>query len=105
MENKTIQSRLIPSSRFTLAILIFFGCVVQYTQRINLSISIVCMINKTNTNSKLESTFYLTSNKKISSEKIVLLFQEKQFPWAESEQQMVLGAYWIGYLITLIPGN
>lgn len=99
-EDKMIQSRLIPSTRFTLAILIFFGCVVQYTQRINLSISIVCMINKTHVSQKFQSISDLNN-----IERIELFFQEKQFLWTEFEQQMILGAYWIGYIITLIPGN
>ncbi|CAF2343474.1 unnamed protein product [Rotaria sp. Silwood2] len=108
-KTKTINCPLIPSARFSLTLFIFFGCVVQYTQRINLSIGIVCMINKTYINTELESIPYLarTDNQitKISSKNTGLFFQDKRFSWTESEQQMVLGAYWIGYIITLIPGG
>ncbi|CAF4125877.1 unnamed protein product, partial [Adineta steineri] len=34
---------LIPSKRFTLALLVFFAFIVQYSQRVNLPIAIVCM--------------------------------------------------------------
>lgn len=109
VKTKTISSPMIPSARFSLAIFVFFGCVVQYTQRINLPIGIVCMINKTYINTELESIPYVNHFDSqvihIPSKNTVLLFQEKRFPWTEFQQQMVLGAYWIGYLLTLIPGN
>ncbi|CAF4319532.1 unnamed protein product, partial [Adineta steineri] len=38
---------LIPSKRFTLALLVFFAFIVQYSQRVNLPIAIVCMVNRT----------------------------------------------------------
>lgn len=40
------RPRFIPSKRFTLALLVFFAFIVQYSQRVNLPIAIVCMIDK-----------------------------------------------------------
>ncbi|CAF5060493.1 unnamed protein product, partial [Rotaria socialis] len=40
------RPRLIPSTRFTLALLVFFAFIVQYSQRVNLPIGIVCMIDR-----------------------------------------------------------
>lgn len=39
--------RFIPSTRFTLALLVFFAFIIQYSQRVNLPIAIVCMVNNT----------------------------------------------------------
>ena len=33
------------------------------------------------------------------------LLQEKQFPWTELQQQILLGSYWFGYIFTLVPSN
>jgi hypothetical protein len=33
------------------------------------------------------------------------IFEEKQFYWAEIQQQMLLGGYWAGYIFTQIPGK
>lgn len=40
---------LVPSTRFTLALVCFFGCLVTYSLRTNMSFAIVCMAieNKT----------------------------------------------------------
>jgi hypothetical protein len=41
------ETRLLLSIRFLLAILLFFGYAIQYTQKINMSVAIVCMVNNT----------------------------------------------------------
>ena len=52
------KSRLIPSTRFTLALLLSFVLFVQYVQRISLSMGIVCMVSKTSINIPSNSTSY-----------------------------------------------
>ncbi|CAF3970941.1 unnamed protein product [Adineta steineri] len=98
--------RLIPSTRFLLALLVCFAFVVQYAQRINLSIAIVCMVNKTKSNFELEPKNNMIQNHTISTvRRTSLFFNEKQFFWNEWDQQIILGSYWAGYLLTLIPSG
>ncbi len=101
METTVVRPRLIPSTRFTLALLICFGFIVQYAQRINLSIGIVCMVNKT----RSESTTNVIQNNTIIIKRTSLFFEEQQFFWNEWNQQIILGSYWAGYLLTLVPGR
>ncbi len=101
METTVVRPRLIPSTRFTLALLICFGFIVQYAQRINLSIGIVCMVNKTVS----ESTTNVIQNNTIIIKRTSLFFEEQQFFWNEWNQQIILGSYWAGYLLTLVPGR
>lgn len=85
--------RLIPSTRFLLAVLICFGFGVQFAQRANLSMAIVCMIKRNDSN--------ILSQINRSS----FVFEEQRFLWNEWDQQIILGSYWIGYLFTLIPSK
>jgi hypothetical protein len=96
----TARPRLIPSTRFLLALLVSLGFIVQSAQRLNLSIAIVCMIDKTKTNLDFERK---TNNTSI--ERTSLFFQERQFLWSEWHQQIILGSYWGGYLFTLVPSK
>ncbi|CAF0860880.1 unnamed protein product [Adineta ricciae] len=87
--------RLIPSTRFTLALLVSFALFIQYSQRVSLSMGIVCMVNRTATDNA--SKFSV----KYGSE----LLNDKKFAWTEFQQQILLGAYWFGYIFTLIPSG
>jgi hypothetical protein len=118
--------QLVPSTRFTLALLVFFAFIVQYSQRVNLPIAIVCMVNRTRT---IESRLVL-NNQSIRTETDLSLniddsilpstttirsilgsiqkrgyLQDKQFNWMELQQQILLGGYWAGYIFTQVPGK
>lgn len=106
--------RLIPSSRFTLALLVFYAFIVQYSQRVNLPIAIVCMANQT----KIIPPAIETADRSVSLPTTVAMnepvvariekggfFTEKQFHWNELQQQILLGGYWAGYIFTQIPGG
>lgn len=95
------RPRLIPSKRFTLALLVSFGLFIQYAQRLSLSICIVCMVNKT----KIDIASEITSNTTIIKKYGSQFLQEKQFFLNEFQQQILLGAYWLGNIISLLPGN
>jgi hypothetical protein len=117
------RPRLIPSKRFTLALLVFFAFIVQYSQRVNLAIAIVCMVNKTGSidrnlsiNPTTKLAYDISRNVVYPSSTTTTIkpvtspiqkggfFQEKQFIWSEQEQQMLLGGYWAGYIFTQVPG-
>jgi len=104
----------IPSKRFTLALLVFFAFIVQYSQRVNLPIAIVCMVNRTKqtdrqlpSNAASRSAIY--SSTTVESAVIPIekggIFQEKQFYWTELQEQILLGGYWAGYIFTQVPGK
>jgi hypothetical protein len=101
--------RLIPSTRFTLAILLSFGFFVQYAQRVSLSMGIVCMVNRTNINTISRSTSYpgqyINSTSVLPTKYGSQFLKDKQFFWSELQQQILLGAYWFGYIFTLLPSN
>ena len=111
-EKETKRPRFIPSKRFTLALLVSFALFTQYAQRQGLSIGIVCVVNKTNIHTPSKptsdsvhrqntSTTTTTTIHKYGSQ----LLQEKQFSLTEFQQQILLGAYWLGATMGLIPGK
>jgi hypothetical protein len=116
---------LIPSKRFTLALLVFFAFIVQYSQRVNLPIAIVCIVNRTrisehrlpfNATTTINTDLAYNLNENILYSSTTLrpiinaiqkrgYLQEKQFNWGELQQQILLGGYWAGYIFTQIPGK
>jgi hypothetical protein len=76
---------------------------VQYSQRVNLPIAIVCMVNRT----RVIEHSNITDVKIHSSTAIQKLgyIKEKQFNWGELQQQILLGGYWAGYIFTQVPGK
>jgi hypothetical protein len=118
--------RFIPSTRFTLALLVFFALIVQYSQRVNLPIAIVCMVNRTKINEHRllfnETTTTISTDLSMDvNENIIYssttirpiikamqkggFLNEKQFNWIELQQQILLGGYWAGYIFTQVPGK
>ena len=94
METISTRPRLIPSTRFLLALLLCFGFAIQFAQRTNLSIAIVCMVEKSGVGNRSE-------NLPRSS----FVFEERRFLWNEWDQQIIFGSYWGGYLLTLVPSK
>jgi hypothetical protein len=101
--------RLIPSTRFLLALLVSTALFVQYAQRLSLSMAIVCMVDKTNLTVPSMSTNDLismnTTLKNIPIKYGSKFIADRQFRWTEFQQQILLGAYWFGYIFTLVPSN
>ncbi|CAF4303181.1 unnamed protein product, partial [Rotaria magnacalcarata] len=101
--------RLIPSTRFTLALLVSFALFIQYAQRVSLSMGIVCMVNRTNINSIANRTLSSSQSDIISIKTSTKygsdIFKEKQFFFTELQQQILLGAHWFGYILTLAPAG
>jgi hypothetical protein len=91
--------RLIPSTRFTLALLLSAALFVHYAQRVSLSMGIVCMVNRTNINTALNSTSVTTT--KYGSQ----FLKEKQLFLTEFQQQIIFAANWLGYTLTLVSGT
>lgn len=109
---------LIPSKRFTMALLVLMAFIVQYAQRVNLPISIICMVNRNITSPKIRIDDNLTFDQKQSYQEATStqisqnshynkagFLEEKKFDWSELEQQLLLGSYWAGYIFTQVPGK
>lgn len=123
----TAPPRFIPSTRFTLALLVCFAFIIQYSQRVNLPIAIVCMVNRTKpvSNQVLENVPAANSNNNLANSRNSMSYYQqsttlktitttlqkkgfltdKQFNWVEFQQQLLLGGYWAGYIFTQIPGK
>jgi len=115
--------RFIPSTRFTLALLVFFAFIVQYSQRVNLPIAIVCMVNRTkiiehhaihettiNTDLSMNVNEYIihsstTMRPILTAIQKIGFLKEKQFNWIELKQEILLEGYRAGFIFTQVPGK
>jgi hypothetical protein len=108
-ERVSTPPRLIPSTRFTLALLVSFALFIQYAQRAGLSMAIVCMVNRTNINKASKIHSYSNQIQNLTTATTIIkygsqLLKEKQLVLNEFQQQILLGAYWLGGTFSLIPG-
>lgn len=60
------EPSLVKSVRFMLSIVCFFLNAILYMQRVNLSVAIVCMVNKINCNIEQNKSISLSDNSKFS---------------------------------------
>jgi len=109
--------RLIPSVRILLAIMCFSATLIQYTQRINMSVAIVCMVNHTAVDIEIqqqstaanETLIALIKNKEAES-KCYNIQHEKASPldgtfvWSKQIQGQVLSAFFYGHIISQVFG-
>lgn len=104
-EQSSVPPRLIPSTRFTLALLISFALLSVYAQRVSLSIAIVCMVDRNNINTISSHTQILNKTITTINKYGSQFLKEKQFILTEFQQQTLLAAHLFGYLFTLVPGT
>ncbi|CAL1531202.1 unnamed protein product [Lymnaea stagnalis] len=110
------------SHRFRLAILSFFGFVILYAQRVNLSIAIVSMVNhsalKYNSSSSSNSsnltfsdnfTQYsfdnLTKPEEPKCPELKSSLADGEFLWSKEDEGLLLGAFFWGYLVFQVIGG
>ncbi|KAK6742549.1 hypothetical protein RB195_010048 [Necator americanus] len=94
---------LVPSTRFALALICFFGCFVTYSLRTNMSFAIVCMVIENKT-TELEPGAVNKCGKEIvvsDANEIVT----GEFEWSKSIQGQILGAFFWGYLGSQVLGG
>ncbi|CAH1784347.1 unnamed protein product [Owenia fusiformis] len=112
------------SSRLGLAVIIFFGCLLLYAVRINLSVAMVCMVNHTAlaiqdnpqvvlTNLTANAT-YNEANNTISDDDTLVCQMESgngttmedgDFEWSKESQGHLFGAFFYGYMVSQFPGG
>ncbi|CAF1320943.1 unnamed protein product, partial [Didymodactylos carnosus] len=92
------------SVRVAVAFIGFLGMMCHYSQKVNMSVAIVCMVN----HSAIEHHKDITSGQTEESLKCSTSASSKiigPFAWSKNIQGLVLGAYFWGYLITEIPAG
>ncbi|XP_067658052.1 sialin-like [Haliotis asinina] len=101
------------SSRVGLAVLGFFGFINVYALRVNLSVSIVCMVNQTWVKESLnhEANDSVSVSECASFSPVGLNVTEStaqrdgKLLWDKPIQGLVLGSYFWGYLVSQIPAG
>ncbi|KAM8719682.1 hypothetical protein ACLKA7_005846 [Drosophila subpalustris] len=95
----------------------FLGFAVVYAMRVNLSVAIVAMVNRTDVpHSNSDSAFNSTSD--LANDTCPLPpvvpsnwttphsnWQRGEFQWDEATQGLVLGSFFYGYVLTQVPGG
>ena len=72
----------------------------MYALRVNLSVAIVAMVKPSN-NSEIEHFCNTTSSSNDDGD----TESGGEFDWTETEQGLILGAFYYGYIVTQIPGG
>lgn len=104
------------SKRFLLTCLICCGVATQYMQQIDMSISIICMVNHTALNLTIKLTDQKTFESQLShkTDQTCLFDQPKNttipridgpFVWSKKIQGFVLSSYFYGYSMAQIPSG
>ncbi|XP_048752020.2 sialin-like [Ostrea edulis] len=95
------------SQRWKTAYVGFFGFILVYAVRVNLSVAIVCMVKSQN--SIANSTTLNNSN--ISAVGLCTLDEESsvnehaEFDWSKTTQSTILASFFYGYIVTQIPAG
>ncbi|XP_067659166.1 uncharacterized transporter slc-17.2-like [Haliotis asinina] len=80
------------SQRLIVVLMIFLGSVMVETNRSNLSVGIVCMVNDTDNNNINGTTTTVQS-------------ENAEFYWSKAEQAGILSAYYYGYTVPQLPSG
>jgi len=98
----------LPSCRLVLIIMGFFGCVIIYCLRVNLSVALVAMVNDTQ-QVPLYSSGYKFDDICESNESIIAAtgfgkegMKDGEFNWDSYTQGAVLAAFFYGYITTQV---
>ncbi|ELT94081.1 hypothetical protein CAPTEDRAFT_139448, partial [Capitella teleta] len=82
--------------RHGMAVMIFFGFLSAFGQRVAFNIAIVAMVNQTD-----ESAI----NNQTSANECPYAYQTGKFNWDPSTSDLLLGAMFYGYVVTQFPGG
>ncbi|XP_071147741.1 sialin-like isoform X2 [Mytilus edulis] len=109
-----LRTPLWGSSRFALAVLGFFGFVNSYALLVNMSVAIVCMVNRTDTlvtkfNKSLLNKDDFNDCVDFSGERnasdVPGTHRGGEFNWDTKVQGFILGGFFWGYLVSQIPAG
>lgn len=95
-------------ARWKLACLMFLGFYMVYALRVNLSVAMVAMVNRTIPDSKDNVSIYICpehSDEQFNSTDDKDTPKVQVYNWSSKTQGIILGAFFYGYVITQIPGG
>ncbi|KAJ8680683.1 hypothetical protein QAD02_016470 [Eretmocerus hayati] len=84
-------------ARYLMSIMGSIGLGIIYGFKVNLSIAIVAMVNHT--------AVGLMNNKTLQHINVSLKHEDGPFPWDENTEGLILGSYFWGYIVSLMPGG
>lgn len=101
------------SCRFVLNLMVIIGFMFNYMLRVNLTIAIVEMVLPPNTtavengnatieNGNIENGNYEMNTTDSNTE---IVDHSTRYPWDKYEQNMLLGSFFVGYVLTELPGG
>jgi ACS family sodium-dependent inorganic phosphate cotransporter-like MFS transporter 5 len=90
-------------TRHTLVLLGFLGFANVYAMRVNLSVTIVAMVNHTAIPHANQTDTDVCPNPSPSNQ--TSLIQDGEFAWNEYQQGIILGSFFWGYIVTQVPGG
>ncbi|XP_067685982.1 sialin-like [Haliotis asinina] len=108
------------SHRFGMSIMWFFGFLCLYSQRVNLSIAIVSMVNHEALKHVQEGTIVNTTNETAynTTTPATSIYEDQcpvssssknatggEFVWDKKLQGLILGSFFWGYLVLQVPGG
>lgn len=89
-----LKERMTLNCRQVLNVMVFFGFMFNYMLRVNLTIAIVEMVDKSNATAGAANVTAVAAPAGRTT-----------FAWDEHQQNLVLGAFFWGYLLTELPGG
>ena len=89
-------------TRHTFSLLAFLGFANIYAMRVNLSVAIVAMVNSPNTENDTNIGHECPLDTANHTRQPT---NGDQFDWTSTEQGLILGSFFYGYIVTQIPGG
>ncbi|XP_043271950.1 sialin [Venturia canescens] len=98
------DSRSCIKARWTLGFLGFLGFALVYAMRVNLSVAIVSMVNQTAfpAPNNSDNTIGCPAVDPVNG---TFIPSAGEFDWDEKTQGIILGSFFLGYVITNVPGG
>lgn len=90
-------------TRHTFALMAFLGLACVYMLRVNMSVAIVDMVNRTHAIDTVDQNS--TNVCPVSVEPIETKTQEGEFSWDSKAQGLILGCFFWGYIAMQLPGG
>ncbi|XP_064653170.1 sialin-like [Lineus longissimus] len=88
--------------RYILSCLAFFGFFNVFALRVNLSVALVAMVNQTKLRLSVNTSDECDYERKNQTDP---LNSRGEFNWSPETQELILAAFYYGYIITQIPGG
>ncbi|OXU21743.1 hypothetical protein TSAR_011588 [Trichomalopsis sarcophagae] len=99
------DSRSCVKSRQIFGFMGFLGFALVYAMRVNLSVAIVSMVNSTAVPNPDNGTIVIDDCPKTTPVNQTFPPSEGEFDWDEKTQGIILGAFFLGYVMTNVPGG